>query len=487
MTSPGIDPVVGSVSLQNCHPFKWKVFTFMHNGGIQDFSRIKRKLQNLLCDEFYAIIAGSTDSENLFALFLSTLKRNLSHSPSTAHVSECPMAKEKKRMTRNGCNAKDTEAKTKRSKTHMFLPKKNGNCGVGARSVSAKEICEATPKQIATALHDTVQIIVDLMMEYSKESACSLNLAVTNGTTIIATRFRKGKSEPPSLYFAMLKEIKGVNGKAKIWANNTGIHPGVKELRADCVIVSSEPLTMDPCWNLVAESTMIIIHGEENNRSVAGKIELIPMVIRKCNRTSPRGYTCRPIGSRKRTVKDIGQTMETSRQMQEKEARTEKVALEEGEEDRGERGHRRNPMPPLMLTPIAANTMKPSKSKNRLEELREANMEQRLTSGHTTKTGECLLRWRNYIEPSLLVAFVVMLQKRKLNKLIGKYPRLVLVAASVSAILLVRKRNGFECPLSRFLFGSSKSGALKREDAFSVYRKQLRSDLMWFLLLIASR
>jgi len=46
---------------------------FMHNGGISDFPKIKRKLQVGLSDELFDVVNGNTDSEWAFALFLSKL------------------------------------------------------------------------------------------------------------------------------------------------------------------------------------------------------------------------------------------------------------------------------------------------------------------------------------------------------------------------------------------------------------------------------
>lgn len=69
----------GGVSHDNCHPFHYKQYMFMHNGGIHSFSKIKRHLRHLLEDEIYETIAGETDSEHAFRLFLQLGKgRDLS-------------------------------------------------------------------------------------------------------------------------------------------------------------------------------------------------------------------------------------------------------------------------------------------------------------------------------------------------------------------------------------------------------------------------
>jgi predicted glutamine amidotransferase len=45
----------------------------MHNGGIAEFNKIKRTLQQALPDAVFEVVAGNTDSEWAFALFLSKL------------------------------------------------------------------------------------------------------------------------------------------------------------------------------------------------------------------------------------------------------------------------------------------------------------------------------------------------------------------------------------------------------------------------------
>ncbi|KAI9438383.1 N-terminal nucleophile aminohydrolase [Russula earlei] len=64
----------GSLSLDNCHPFVHGKIMFMHNGGIEQFPKIKRRLQQQLPDEIFHVVNGNTDSEWSFALFLSKLR-----------------------------------------------------------------------------------------------------------------------------------------------------------------------------------------------------------------------------------------------------------------------------------------------------------------------------------------------------------------------------------------------------------------------------
>jgi glutamine amidotransferase len=64
---------VGEVSESNCHPFQYREYLMMHNGGVENFSNIKRKIREPLTDELYNWIKGQTDSEHIFAFLLNDL------------------------------------------------------------------------------------------------------------------------------------------------------------------------------------------------------------------------------------------------------------------------------------------------------------------------------------------------------------------------------------------------------------------------------
>lgn len=66
---------VGGVTEYNCHPFHFKNYLMAHNGGVEEFDKIKRQLRRRLTDEKYLWIKGQTDSEHLFAYFLDILSK----------------------------------------------------------------------------------------------------------------------------------------------------------------------------------------------------------------------------------------------------------------------------------------------------------------------------------------------------------------------------------------------------------------------------
>ena len=55
----------------NCHPFAFGRWLFMHNGQIGGYDRLRRRIEALVPDDYYAYRAGTTDSELLFLLLLA--------------------------------------------------------------------------------------------------------------------------------------------------------------------------------------------------------------------------------------------------------------------------------------------------------------------------------------------------------------------------------------------------------------------------------
>ena len=60
-----------ATSRENCHPFAHENLLFMHNGRIGGYAQIRRRLEGMVADEFYALRRGTTDSELFFLLALS--------------------------------------------------------------------------------------------------------------------------------------------------------------------------------------------------------------------------------------------------------------------------------------------------------------------------------------------------------------------------------------------------------------------------------
>ncbi len=55
----------------NCHPFTHERWTFMHNGQIGGYDKVRRRFDNIIPDDLYQDRTGGTDSESLFLVAVS--------------------------------------------------------------------------------------------------------------------------------------------------------------------------------------------------------------------------------------------------------------------------------------------------------------------------------------------------------------------------------------------------------------------------------
>ena len=62
------------ISESNCHPFRCGPLLFQHNGHIEQYARIKRRVLAELRDDVFGWLEGTTDSEACFALVLNFLE-----------------------------------------------------------------------------------------------------------------------------------------------------------------------------------------------------------------------------------------------------------------------------------------------------------------------------------------------------------------------------------------------------------------------------
>jgi glutamine amidotransferase len=129
---------VGEVSESNCHPFQYKNILMMHNGGVENFPLIKRKLREPLTDELYNWIKGQTDSEHIFAYLLNDLFKN-----------------------------------------HKTI----------------------SPEAVVDAFEHTFRDLKKMMAEAGIKEEAYLNMCITNGLFIVAARYcTDPKQEPLTLY-----------------------------------------------------------------------------------------------------------------------------------------------------------------------------------------------------------------------------------------------------------------------------------------------
>ncbi|KAH9838122.1 glutamine amidotransferase like protein [Teratosphaeria destructans] len=211
----------GALSDSNCHPFSRGALMWMHNGGIGGWKQgVKRRLVADVKDRFFEAVNGNTDSEWAFALFLDSLESL-------------------------GVDADDA-AKHRTGFGHSIL-----------RKAMLKTIERINGYR--NSLPEDVR--------RSNDTRSLLNFAITDGKSVICTRYVSSKTdEAASLFFSS-----GTN-----WRQQTSPHhpapPGVgrgeykmerRDKGADIVLVASEPLTFErDNWVTVPTNSVLTIHNQ---------------------------------------------------------------------------------------------------------------------------------------------------------------------------------------------------------------------------------
>jgi glutamine amidotransferase len=179
---------VGDVSEANCHPFVHHQWMMMHNGGVEDFHKMKRAIRSPLSDGLYNWIKGQTDSEHIFAYLLHTLP-----------------------------------------------DQKN-----------------AHPSQVMEAFETTFFALKKFMKEFELEEPAYLNMVVTNGDFMVATRYVTNPSlEPLTLYHSQGSKYVCEEGICHM------LEPDEKE---KAVLIVSEKLTdVQQDWKQIPNNHFIVV------------------------------------------------------------------------------------------------------------------------------------------------------------------------------------------------------------------------------------
>ncbi|KAL9109863.1 MAG: hypothetical protein Q9227_005566 [Pyrenula ochraceoflavens] len=187
----------GALAESNCHPFQHETLMWMHNGNIGSWKYVKRPLAASLADKWYVGVKGGIDSEWAFALFLDLLEKE------GVNPSSSPQAGFSPKLLRRAM--KKTIAKI-------------------------NEFVKAVPAEHNLA---------------GAETRSLLNFAVTDGHTVVVTRYVSSKTdEAASLYWSSGTDwMEGpMRGQFKMER---------RDKASDVVLVASEPLTFDQIHNQI--------------------------------------------------------------------------------------------------------------------------------------------------------------------------------------------------------------------------------------------
>ncbi|KAK5078846.1 glutamine amidotransferase subunit [Lithohypha guttulata] len=202
----------GSLAENNCHPFQHNTLMWMHNGGIGAWQYVKRPLAASLDDKWFLGVKGGTDSEWAFALFLHVLA-------SEEHVD----------------------------------PSSTPKHGFGAkvlRRVMKKTIARIN-ELIRTYLPSTLTL-------EDVETRSLLNFAVTDGHSVIVTRYVSSKTDAAaSLYYSSGTDwVEDPKQKGQFQMER-------RDKASDVVLVASEPLTFERHnWLAVPTNTIVTISDQ---------------------------------------------------------------------------------------------------------------------------------------------------------------------------------------------------------------------------------
>ncbi|KAL6930020.1 hypothetical protein ACO0SA_001427 [Hanseniaspora valbyensis] len=222
----------GVLSETNCHPFNYHSLTFMHNGGVSNFKKIRRRFLNELSDEYFNVVQGSTDSECCFALFLHVLN-SLGYDPSK------PSGKFGSKVLRRAMN--ETVARIK-------YWTKEANKLVAEEKYKLKNDASYRKK---------LSIFKIKEIQESKEEPSMLNFAVTDGESVIVSRYITSKvDEAPSLYFSCGSEF--------VERKNGEFNMNRVDKKNKVVMVSSEPITFERNdWTAIATNSLLTIQKDQ--------------------------------------------------------------------------------------------------------------------------------------------------------------------------------------------------------------------------------
>ncbi len=186
----------------------------MHNGVVANFHAIRRDFLDLLDRDTFEHMQGTTDSEHMAALYMTCLTRSKG-TGTAAWEQEYPASMMK-----------------------------------GALEAAFRLIIQLQTKQAGA--HPE-----------SKLEASSLNVCVTDGTQLVAVRFRNHVDEqPPSLYYSTTAGVT-LNRKYPDNHNGTPNNNAVKRPHehGDHVIVGSEPTTYKPEeWHTIPKNSAVLVH-----------------------------------------------------------------------------------------------------------------------------------------------------------------------------------------------------------------------------------
>jgi len=237
----------GGVNYPNCHPFVYKNISFMHNGTVPHFKHIKRSLLSRVSDRAYHLIQGTTDSETMFALFITNFERLLGMDPEEeSKESKVHLAQEF--SATDSLEAYDYTT-TKEDNTHNITQALRTTLRqVHYLSLQHEYKTGLQPKPEDEPSESEVDGAANTAPLLPTQATGRLNLAVTDGQTTCSSRYvTSAPSTAHSLYYGTGSRLECNGQLCQVLNASAGITPPASPLlvakkKERVVVVSSEPL-----------------------------------------------------------------------------------------------------------------------------------------------------------------------------------------------------------------------------------------------------
>jgi len=214
----------GNVVQTNCHPFCFKNITFMHNGTAPYYKFIKRKLQATISDRAFNMIQGTTDSEMLFAMFITNFES----------------------LTGEDSGPEDQPYSSKDHTQDMAEALRQTLHQVH------KLALEYENSKVSPDMHVSTEADGADGLPYT-QTIGRLNLAVTDGSSTIAARYvTSDPSTAHTLYYARGSKIQYTKEKKCCVAK-------CQSTTQQMVIVSSEPLGAQYECESIQPNNMVVV------------------------------------------------------------------------------------------------------------------------------------------------------------------------------------------------------------------------------------
>jgi predicted glutamine amidotransferase len=107
-------------------------------------------------------------------------------------------------------------------------------------------------EELTDALRKTITTVTRWWREDRDDRFLALNLCVTDGNSIVASRFGRGPGEVPSLHWCLGSRYDFDGGEPRIGRPDPDDEPG-------CAIVASERLSADVHWGTVERDRIVVV------------------------------------------------------------------------------------------------------------------------------------------------------------------------------------------------------------------------------------